>query len=113
MLQSFFRNLPPITKNILIINVLFFLATQLFETRGIDLVHILGMHYPDSYFFQPYQIISHVFMHSGFTHLLFNMIGLLVMGTQLEKVWGGKRYLIFYLVTAFGAAILHGLVSGN
>ncbi len=111
MFQNLFRNLPTITKNLLIINVLFFLATILLETRGIDLRHALGMHYPASQFFEPYQILSHFFMHADFMHLLFNMFGLVIMGTHLERRWGEKRYLLFYILTAFGAALLYAGVQ--
>ena len=70
------------------------------------------MHYPGSNHFEPYQVITHFFMHGDFMHILFNMIGLIVFGTQLERYWGKKRFFIFYFVTALGAAALHFLVQG-
>lgn len=112
MLQNLFRNIPVITKNLLIINVLFFLATLLFQSRGIHLQQLLGLHYIDSPFFEPYQIVTHFFMHADIMHIFFNMFGLVIMGAHLERYWGEKRYLIFYLTTALGAAILHNLVQG-
>ncbi|MFK8037220.1 MAG: rhomboid family intramembrane serine protease [Crocinitomicaceae bacterium] len=112
MLQNLFKNIPTITKNLLIINVLFFLATFLFQARGIDLKQMLGMHYPSSQFFEPYQIVTHFFMHADIMHIFFNMFGLVILGSHLERVWGEKRYLIFYIITALGAAFLYSVVQG-
>jgi membrane associated rhomboid family serine protease len=112
MFQNLFRNIPVITKNLLIINVLFFIATLLLQTRGIDLKQMFGMHYPSSQFFEPYQIITHFFMHADFMHIFFNMFGLVIMGSHLERFWGEKRYLIFYLITAIGAAFLYAVIQG-
>lgn len=105
-----FSNIPDVTKNLLIINVLFFLATILLQQQGVHLSRHLGMYYPSSQFFAPYQIVTHFFMHSSFSHLLFNMIGLVVIGSHLERYWGKKRFFIFYFVTALGAAFLYLLV---
>jgi len=112
MIQSLLRNIPTITKNLLIINVIFFVATFLFESRGIDLKQMLGMHYPSSQYFQPYQIFTHFFMHADLMHILFNMVGLVIMGSHLERMWGEKKYLFFYIVTALGAALLYALIQG-
>jgi membrane associated rhomboid family serine protease len=112
MLQNLFKNMGPITKNLLIINVLFFIATLVFESRGIDFTKILGMHYPSSQYFEPYQIVTHFFMHGGFQHLLLNMLGLLFLGPQLERFWGAEKFLIFYLVSAFGAILINYGVQG-
>lgn len=107
MFRNLFANIPDVTKNLLILNGLFFLATIVLFNQGIDLWSMLGMHYPSSEDFAPFQIITHIFMHGDFFHLLFNMIGLIVFGSQLERVWGKKRFFIFYFVTAIGAAFLH------
>lgn len=112
MFRNLFANIPDVTKNLLIINVLFFLATMAMEGQDIYLIHELGIHTPNSNLFAPYQIITHFFMHGGFMHILFNMFGLIVFGSQLERHWGKKRFFIFYLVTAIGAATLHTLVQG-
>ncbi|MDA7803026.1 rhomboid family intramembrane serine protease [Crocinitomix sp.] len=112
MLQSIFRNMQPVVKNLLIINVLFFLASVVFEKQGIDLGRILGLYYVGSSSFQPYQLATHFFMHDGFRHILFNMFGLVVFGNMLERIWGAKRFLIFYFATAIGAALLHQLIMG-
>lgn len=107
MLQNLFKNMGEVTKNLLIINVLFFIATVVFESRGIDLGTLLGMHYPSSQYFEPYQIATHFFMHAGFQHLLLNMLGLVFLGPQLERFWGAKKFLIFYMISALGAFLIH------
>jgi membrane associated rhomboid family serine protease len=112
MLQNIFRNMTPVVKNLLIINVIFFFATFLFEQKGINLIKMLGMHYIDSPDFQPYQLATHFFMHAGIAHIFFNMFALVIFGNMLERVWGAKRFLIFYFLTAMGAALLHQFVMG-
>ncbi|MCC5917108.1 MAG: rhomboid family intramembrane serine protease [Cryomorphaceae bacterium] len=99
--------LPEVIKNLLIINGLFFLATIVLYSFHIDLIKILGIYVPGSQHFSPYQLVSHMFMHGGFAHILLNMFALWMFGTALENIWGGKRFLIFYLITGFGAAFLH------
>jgi rhomboid-like protein len=112
MLQNIFRNMQPVVKNLLIINLLFGLATFIFLQQGIYLRDILGLYYINSNAFEPYQLATHFFMHDGLGHIFFNMFGLVVFGNVLERVWGAKRFLIFYFVTALGAAFLHQLVQG-
>jgi membrane associated rhomboid family serine protease len=103
-----FAILPPIVKNLLIINGLFFLATITFgNSFGIDLYKILGLHLPGAQDFAPYQFVSYMFMHGGFTHLFFNMFALWMFGNILENVWGPKRFIVYYLITGLGAALLH------
>ncbi|MCF8230351.1 MAG: rhomboid family intramembrane serine protease [Bacteroidales bacterium] len=106
-----FRILPPVVKNLLILNILFFLATiALNSAYGVDLIKYLGLHYWAAEDFQPYQFITYMFMHGGFMHLFFNMFALWMFGNALENVWGPKRFLIYYFVTGIGAAIVHYLV---
>ena len=103
-----FSYLPEIVKNLLIINGLFFLATYVLgSTFNIDLVKHLGLHQFQSPDFRPHQLITHMFMHGGLTHLLFNMFALWMFGNQLENIWGGKRFLTYFILTGFGAALLH------
>lgn len=103
-----FNILPPLVKNLLIINGLFFLATITFSSAfNIDLYKIFGLHFPGAMDFRPYQFLTYLFMHGGFTHLFFNMFALWMFGNVLENVWGAKRFLIYYLITGFGAAIIH------
>ncbi|MCK5169223.1 MAG: rhomboid family intramembrane serine protease, partial [Bacteroidales bacterium] len=76
----------------------------------IDLVEILGMHYPASEKFRLHQTITHMFMHGGLMHLFFNMFALYMFGRVLETVWGSKRFFIYFIVTGLGAAVLHTFV---
>ncbi len=112
MFGSFFANMPGVTKNLLIINLLFFLAKIVLEGQGIDLGRMLGLVYPGSQYFEPYQIATHFFMHADFFHILFNMFGLVMLGGQLERIWGPKRYLLYYFGTALGAAFLYLFIQG-
>lgn len=106
--RSGFSVLPPVVKNLLIINALCFLVSLVFESRfNINLNEKLGLFYPESEYFKPYQLITHVFMHGSFMHLFFNMFSLWMFGNVLENYWGPKRFFIYYFVTAFGAAALH------
>jgi len=106
-----FNAVPPVVKNLIIINVLMLLATTVLEMRGIDLTNILGLHYIQSPEFKPYQLVTHLFMHGGFMHLAFNMFALWMFGRVLESVWGPKRFFIYYFVTGLGAAALHTFVN--
>lgn len=111
MIGAFFKNMPTVVKNLLIINVLFFLATVVFERQGIYLTNILSIHYFDDPSFQPYQLVTHFFMHSGFGHLAFNMFALLFTGIMLEQLWGPKKFLFFYFATAIGGAFVDMIVK--
>ncbi len=108
---SGFSLLPPVVKNLLIINGLFFLATLSLETAfGLDLVEMLGLHYFGSELFRPYQFVTYMFLHGGISHLVMNMFALWMFGYLLENVWGPKRFLIYYMITGIGAAIIQTLV---
>lgn len=108
---SGFGFLPPVVKNLLIINGLFYLATiVLGNTLHIDLTDMLGLHYFAAQKFEPYQFITYMFMHGSFSHIFFNMFALWMFGTVLEQVWGPKKFLFYYLVTGIGAALVHYLV---
>jgi membrane associated rhomboid family serine protease len=107
-----FNLLPPVVKNLLIINGLFFLASISFSTAfQIDLTRKLGLFFPGSPYFQPYQLVTHMFMHASFSHIFFNMFALWMFGTAIENLMGGRRFLVYYLITGFGAAFLHLGVS--
>lgn len=103
---------PPVTKNLIIINILFFLATYVFSGRGINLNYDLGLHFLLSPDFRLYQPVTYMFLHGGFTHILFNMFALWMFGRIVEYEWGPKRFLIFYLVCGIGAGITQELVTG-
>lgn len=100
-----FRVLPTIVKNLLIINVLMFLATFTLRKFNIDLNDILGLHFFKASGFRPYQIVTYMFMHGNFEHLFFNMFALWMFGANMENIWGPKRFLLFYLVCGIGAGL--------
>jgi len=104
-------SMPPAVLNLIIINVILYLATTVLVNSGIDLVQYLGLYYPGSELFRPYQLITHMFMHGGWTHLFFNMFALWMFGRVLEQVWGSGRFLVYFFVTGLGAAGLHLLVN--
>ncbi len=109
-----FSYLPPVVKNLLILNALFFVATYAFASAfNIDLNKYLSLHYFASPDFRPWQYITYMFMHdtSGFGHIFFNMFALWMFGNALENLWGPKRFLIFYLLTGLGAAFVQTSVN--
>lgn len=108
---SGFGFLPPVVKNLIIINVLFFIATFVVGNAGhIDLTDYLGLHYFAAQKFAPYQFITYMFMHGNFSHIFFNMFALWMFGSVLEQVWGPKKFLLYYIITGIGAALVHYLV---
>ena len=116
--SSFLENIPPVVKNLMIINLLFWLASislpglaSFFPNlAGVDLGNWLGLHYFQSEAFRPHQLITYIFMHAGFEHLFFNMFGLFIFGCILEQTWGAKRFLSYYMVTGIGAGLLQMLI---
>ena len=106
------NQIPPITKNLLIINVLMFFGTIVADSYGIDLARYLGLHFVLSDHFNLAQLFTYMFMHGGFTHLFFNMFALWMFGRILEQVWGPKRFFTYYIVCGVGAGIIQELVVG-
>lgn len=102
--NNLISQIPTVTKNLVAINILMFIATLVNENF---MVANFAMFYPASPFFKPWQILTHMFMHGGFWHIFFNMYSLLMFGSILERSLGTKKYLIFYFVTGLGAAALH------
>lgn len=100
--------IPEVTRNIIAINVLLFIATIY---SGNTMYEYLALFNYKSNYFHGWQMITHMFMHGSFTHLLFNMFGLYMFGSRLEQMWGAKRFINFYLITGLGAALLHTLVQ--
>lgn len=106
--MSSFQAIPPVIKNLIIINVLVFLAQNVFQNNPtIRLENLFALHDVHSVFFRPHQLVTHLFMHGSWGHLFFNMFALWMFGSMLENVWGSKRFLIFYIVSGLGAAFLH------
>lgn len=107
---SSYKLLPDVIKNLLIINVIIFLAQVVFSDKlGLDLNAEFGLYFPGSENFKPVQYITHLFLHGGFLHIFSNMFALWMFGTVLENFWGSRRFLVFYLVTGLGAALIHTL----
>ena len=102
------ERMTPVVKNLVIINVLVFLAQQAIPQIT---PQFMG-HYPLGGGFEPWQVISHMFMHGGVGHLFFNMFALVVFGSALERVWGSKRFLQFYLLCGIGAFLIFEATVG-
>lgn len=109
--QNPLANLTPVVKNILIINILFFVATYILEKSGIDLNEHLAAYYFNSPNFRLWQVITYMFMHANLFHIFFNMFALFVFGPALEYLMGAKRFLQFYFFTGIGALLLQWLVQ--
>ncbi len=106
-------SVPPVTKHLIIINAILWLATMLLGSRGIvDLTHYLGLHFWNGTDFHFYQFFTYMFMHdsNGFAHIFFNMFSLWMFGSLLEKVMGMKRFIFFYVVCGLGAGLIQELV---
>ena len=99
------------TKNLLIVNFLAFAATWVLELRGIDLTQLLGLHFFLASDFQIYQFFTYMFLHGGFTHIFFNMFALWMFGSVIERVWGPKKFIFYYIVCGMGAGITQELVQ--
>ena len=103
--------MPPITKNLLIINILMFVATYVLGRYGINLNSLLGLHFFMASDFRLPQLFTYLFMHGGFEHLFFNMFALWMFGRIIEQVMGPKRFLTYYMVCGIGAGLIQELVQ--
>lgn len=105
---SSFKLLPEVVKNLLIINGILYLAEVVISEKfGFSLNEKFGLYFIGSDLFFPFQFLSHLFLHGSFMHLFSNMFALWMFGNVLENFWGGKRFLFYYLVCGFGAALIH------
>ncbi|MFT5861064.1 MAG: membrane associated rhomboid family serine protease [Flavobacteriaceae bacterium] len=113
MLKNLLGNIPPVTKNLLFLNVILYIVTLFLASSGTDLGVWLGGHYVTSNLFEPYQVVTHMFMHSqsGIFHILFNMMILVLIGAHLERIWGAKKYFIVYFASGLGAFILYNAIG--
>ena len=102
------RNLTPAIRNLLIINIIVFLGTELI---GDSMYQWFALFPIGSVYFRWWQFVTHMFMHGSFAHIFFNMWSLIVFGPLLERLWGSKKFLIFYFVCGLGAALCHELVQ--
>lgn len=100
-------NTRSITFNLIVVNVIMFIATSIVGERMYEL---FALYYPANPMFKPMQVVTHMFMHGSIGHIFFNMFGLFMFGAVLERVWGPKRFLFYYFFTGLGAVALHLLV---
>ncbi len=105
--------MPPVVKNIIIVNAILFAGTWLTtDVFNSDFMwRHLALFSVKSPLFEPHQVITHIFMHANFAHIFFNMFGVFMFGRILEQLWGSKKMLIFYTVTGLGAAFIHLTVN--
>ncbi|RWY49205.1 rhomboid family intramembrane serine protease [Mucilaginibacter gilvus] len=109
-MQSPFANLTPVVKNLLIINIVFFVATYALG-QFIDLRLWLSAYYFNSPFFKVWQPLTYMFMHAGFSHIFFNMFGLFMFGPILESTLGSKKFFNFYFITGLGGFVLNTAIQ--
>lgn len=105
------RNIPTITKNLLIINVLAFFASYVLKLGGTDLDSLCGLHFFMAEDFHLYQLFTYMFLHGGFTHIFFNMFALWMFGVVIENVWGPKKFLFYYISCGIGAGIMQEIAQ--
>lgn len=109
---GFISAIPPVTKNLIIINIIVWAVEAIFPKFGVTIIRVLGLHLINASQFNPIQIVTYMFVHASTNpwHLLFNMFSLWMFGSVLERVWGSKRYFMFYFVCGIGAAIVQEVV---
>lgn len=107
---NIFSALPPVTKNLVIINALVWFAAFLFHNVSEFVVRYCALHYIEASDFNAVQLVTYMFLQLNFTHLFFNMFSLFIFGQVLERVWGSKRFLFYYISTGIGAAIVQEVV---
>jgi membrane associated rhomboid family serine protease len=105
-----FQILPTVIKNLIIINVLIFIAQQTIGSHSSFIEDNFALHTWQSPLFKPWQLLTHMFLHASIDHIFFNMFALWMFGSILENLWGPKRFLTFYLICGLGAALCHLLV---
>lgn len=98
-------------KHLIIINVLFYAATYLVPNMEEKMLTWFALFFPTTNLFKPWQFITHMFMHGGSMHVLFNMYGLYAFGSPLEQIWGKKKFVIFYFAAGIGAAIIYTIAN--
>jgi membrane associated rhomboid family serine protease len=106
-----FRNIPIVTRNLLIINVLVYLLASVVQFGGKSLTDWGALHFCMASDFHLYQFITYQFLHGGFTHLFFNMFALWMFGCVIENVWGPKKFIFYYIFCGVGAGLCQELVQ--
>ncbi len=105
------NNMPTMTKNLLVVNFLAYMATWVFELRGIDLTSLFGLHFFLASDFHFYQFFTYMFLHGSFMHIFFNMFALWMFGSVIERVWGPNKFLVYYICCGLGAGLTQELVQ--
>ncbi len=105
------NQMPPVTKNLLIVNVLCYLAMLVAGRNGLNLNDMLGLHFFLADKFMPYQLLTYMFMHGSFEHIFFNMFAVWMFGRIIEQVLGSRRFLFYYLACGIGAGMIQELVQ--
>lgn len=105
------NNIPQVTRNLLLLNILVFILTLILGSKGVDLNQLLSTHAIGSPLFKPYQVVTYMFAHADFLHILMNMWLFVMLGGYLERLWGPKRFFIFFLLCGFGAFLLQNAMS--
>ena len=105
------NNIPTMTQNLLIVNFLAFIETWVLERSGIDLTSLLGLHFFLASDFHIYQFVTYMFLHGGLTHIIFNMFALWMFGSVIERVWGPKKFIFYYIVCGIGAGVAQEIVQ--
>lgn len=113
-----FSIFPPVIKNLLIINGLAFLATVSLFASGLTPLGEMAFSYlalypVDSGYFYPWQLVTYMFLHASLGHIFFNLIALWIFGQAIENLWGSKRFLLYYMLTGVGAALIHMWIGGS
>ena len=102
------NNITDAIKHLIVINIIVFVAPQLMQT---DYTNILALHFPKNEHFGFWQYATHMFMHGGFAHILFNMYGLWAFGTPLEQMWGKNKFIFFYFSSGIGAGLIYTIAN--
>jgi membrane associated rhomboid family serine protease len=103
------RSIPPVTLNLIIINVIVFVGQMVLDS-SLNITMRFGLYSLNSGYFEPYQLVTHMFLHGGFLHIAFNMYALWLFGAVLERLWGPKKFLIFYLACGLAAGVAEMLL---
>jgi membrane associated rhomboid family serine protease len=111
--MNFLNNIPQVTKNLLLLNITVFIVVLILAQQGDNYTGLLGAHYINSPLFEPFQMITYMFMHSlnDFLHIIFNMLLLVMFGAHLERLWGPKRFFLFYFACGIGAFALYNAIG--
>ena len=102
------KNITETVKQLIIINVILFIGTSII---GDPVYKFLALYFPENPYFQYWQPLTHIFMHGSTMHIFFNMFALYSFGSVLEQMWGGKKFLFFYISCGLGAALLHTAIN--